>query len=86
MADNFTVNFTEMLVHAHAKGTRPLFPPPRPGYEASHVTTCDCDQINQQRLCCYVICLHCMLHDRKNIKSIKRCEFLCLRVEVLIKL
>ena len=25
VADNFTVNFTEMLAHAHAKGTRPLF-------------------------------------------------------------
>ena len=35
VADNFTVNFTEMLAHAHAKGTRPLFPLPWPGYEAS---------------------------------------------------
>ena len=33
--DNFTVNIPEMLTHARAIDTRPLFPLlPRPGYEA----------------------------------------------------
>ena len=36
--DNFTAKTTALLAHAHAKGTRPLFPlPPRPGYEARAV-------------------------------------------------
>ena len=36
VADSYTENFTEMLAHAHAKGTRPS---PRPGYEATRYPT-----------------------------------------------